>query len=108
MRVEQRAVLSKGQHRVVQRSAPGAFDHPFVNADVQDEPVFARRSAEHFGDRPGYYYAVLHQPGKNLLCRLVIPQCNIAAAVQPGGIARQPGFRKDDKLCAERSCFIDE
>src|SRR5882724_3423406 len=42
----------------------------FVNADVQDQIVFARGFTERFCYRSGHDYAVLHQPGKDLFCRL--------------------------------------
>ena len=58
--------------------------------------------------RPRHHDAVLPEPSEEPLHRIMVPERDVLAAVEPRRVARQPGFGKDDELCAGGGGLADQ
>src|SRR5712692_1627369 len=105
MTIEHHTVRTKCQHSVVKRAAAGAAGHSFMHADVENDVVPSCRLTECSGEGSGHDDAILHQPREDSLDRRVIPQRDIATAIEPRGITRKPRLREDDEPGAKRCSF---
>ena len=99
--VDQLPVRIKCQDAVVERAVAEAVIHAFVDADDEDDAQITRVAAEAFGFRTGDGDAVLRQAGIDFFGFGAIPLRDALDIIQPGGIARQPGFSQDDQLRAQ-------
>ena len=108
MTIEKSSVGVDREHGVVKSAMTASFGHSFVPADVQHDSRFFGQATKFTGFRTGDGEAVFHEPRKNRFYGFVVPHGDVAAAIEPGGIARQPRFRKGNEFGPAGGCLTDE
>ena len=99
MMVEHRAVGTERENAVVECAASGSFIHAFAHAHHECDPICARHLRQRARRITGHGDALFGHATKHRLHGRVIPEGNIAADVEPDGIAGQPRLRKHDERC---------
>src|SRR5713226_6468559 len=98
VRIGDLAFRRDGQQGVVEGAVPRARFNPLTDAYADRNLQISGRFTEAGDFSTRYYDAVLPEPGKDLLCREIVPEANSRTHVEPSGITRQPSLAEGQKL----------
>src|SRR5260370_24210642 len=100
MVVSELSILRNSEKRVIEcaiaRTGIDSLTRSHHNRNFESSRRFAERM--HFVAGNGD--AVIPELREDLFCGSVFPQCRAGTHIQPGRVARQPGFAKGNQLCS--------
>ena len=106
MVIEERAIGTVREQRVVQCSASDARSNTLRDSNDQYDRVLGRDLRQSNPGFPFYVDALRRHARKNLLRRRVIPESGIATVIEPRRVARKPGFGKNDECRSRTRGFL--
>src|SRR5258706_4621874 len=106
--VPQLSVLGNSEKRVIECAISRTGIDSLTRSDHNRNFESSRRFAERVHFFAGNGDAVIPELREALFRGSVFPQCRAGTHIQPGRIARQPGFPKGNQLCSSLCRLLNE